>query len=926
MNDILMHGGGTHNAINFSANGARVAAFADVGGTRRLDRSQSQWEYLPITGANADRQVSGGVVLNDGTVLALAGNSASTGKLLEYSPNGTVTELVTRLNVRSNSPTPGDSGARPRPVGWMVAYDSVNDLVYVCEDDGVLRYNRGTSTEEGRIALDGESCRGIAHSNSGLVDDTNVLTISTRSKGLVRLWGVQDDDVLALRISDEDWNRFEDAALIEETGGKLVGAGFNTGIYRYDDGGVSLNGTQFQTGPANNITATTYTIGTEVTLPNWATAMGTLMSRWTGTVAEQQHRLSIEGNGTLRYRYRHSGGFASYTSTEAVSVSGRAWVRFRRVGGTGYFEQSQDGQSWSQVGLPLSGFQTPNSVQAIDWATGATSAGSDALPAGTVIHRAWVAVNGETEPTVSLDATGLIAGATSYTGINGDRWTLRGTVLTGGVDITPAQKGAVGANDSAPRWSTAATARITSTGNVQAAVATINPDGRDEWVYRTANVETATANSWGNATQNPAIQEVGSTDFNPANRVLGGNVGNGGDNLTGLWHLAFDPSDTTGNTLVASGTLSAYISTNFAGSLGNIEWRTFNQGLSMLTLPDAHIDAEGNVLFASADHNSWVVDRDDLLTAEPTRLGVSGPSDGFSVFSVGSGANKVSVLCATDDVSATDDHADVVFHRGTGAPNNWTTTGYQSDTNGMGALSNGQVPRPGGVFGWDNQNGTYSFVVWSDGVGFTRATYTLATQSWSTWTAQNSGPTSNLVTANVNQERMIVGNPDGSLLVGFQTTTGGLWRSTDAGRNWNRIVTSISSNEQVRKGRIAYNASEDWLIVSDLSGLFRVNNVSTTPSVTVISNTISVGPVAIDSAGRAYVHTHQSNAIRLLRFADFGSATSVANATDIAANNSYRTRIGQAATSMTIGVVNGEERGITTYQGAGANSWTVPAE
>ena len=52
----------------------------------------------------------------------------------------------------------------------------------------------------------------------------------------------------------------------------------------------------------------------------------------------------------------------------------------------------------------------------------------------------------------------------------------------------------------------------------------------------------------------------------------------------------------------------------------------------------------------------------------------------------------------------------------------------------------------------------------------------------------------------------------------------------------------------------------------------------------------------------------------------------MANATDIAANNSYRTRIGQAATSMTIGVVNGEERGITTYQGAGANSWTVPAE
>ena len=202
MDDILMHGGGTHNAINFSPDGSRVAAFADVGGTRRLERVQSQWEYLPTTGANADRQVAGGIILDDGTVLALAGNSTSTGKLLEYSPAGLVTELVTNLNVRGNSTTPGDSGARPRPVGWPVAYDSVNDLVYVCEDDGLLRYNRGTGTNDGRIALDGESCRGIAHSNDGLVDDANVLTLSTRSRGLVRLWGVQGNDILALRISD----------------------------------------------------------------------------------------------------------------------------------------------------------------------------------------------------------------------------------------------------------------------------------------------------------------------------------------------------------------------------------------------------------------------------------------------------------------------------------------------------------------------------------------------------------------------------------------------------------------------------------------------------------------------------------------------------------------------------------------------------
>ena len=96
-------------------------------------------------------------------------------------------------------------------------------------------------------------------------------------------------------------------------------------------------------------------------------------------------------------------------------------------------------------------------------------------------------------------------------------------------------------------------------------------------------------------------------------------------------------------------------------------------------------------------------------------------------------------------------------------------------------------------------------------------------------------------------------------------------------------------------------------------------------SVTVISTTLSVGPVAIDSAGRAYVHTHQSNAVRLLRFDDFATANAVADATDIAANSPYRTRIGQAATQITIGVVEGVERGITVYQGAGASTWTVPA-
>ena len=270
----------------------------------------------------------------------------------------------------------------------------------------------------------------------------------------------------------------------------------------------------------------------------------------------------------------------------------------------------------------------------------------------------------------------------------------------------------------------------------------------------------------------------------------------------------------------------------------------------MLSLPDVHVDAEGNVVFASSDHNAWVVSGPDLLTNEPSRVGVSGPGDAFSIFSVGSGPDKVSILCAVDDKSPVDEDADVVFHRGEGVPDAWTTTNYQVDGDGMGVLETGEVPRPGGVFGWDNGDGTYSFVVWSDGIGFTRSNYNLATDRWSTWAPQESGPSSDLVTDDLNQERMIVGDPDGTLLVGLQLTTGSLWRSIDGGVNWESIAPSISAAQEVRKGRIAYSVSGDWLIVSDSEGLHRVSNVSTTADATTISGVTAVGPVAIDSQGR----------------------------------------------------------------------------
>ena len=112
---------------------------------------------------------------------------------------------------------------------------------------------------------------------------------------------------------------------------------------------------------------------------------------------------------------------------------------------------------------------------------------------------------------------------------------------------------------------------------------------------------------------------------------------------------------------------------------------------------------------------------------------------------------------------------------------------------------------------------------------------------------------------------------------GNDTIIGGLGFDLLFGGNGDDVITGGDGQDTLNGG-----AGSDIL-----SG--NVSNVSTAPGVTVISDTLSVGPVAIDSAGRAYVHTHQSNAVRLLRFDDFATATAVTDATDIAANSTYRT-------------------------------------
>lgn len=721
MHELRQDGGGTHNAIAFSPDGNTLAAFADVGGTRHRTGSQG-WRYLPTLGDNASRQVAGGCATDDGKLFQIAGNGTSAGVLQEIDiATGAAVELVSGLYVGANRLSDGDSGPRPRPVGWMVTYDKGRDLVYYCTEKGVGRYNRTTSTDDGIIALPDESCRGFSHREHAIVISPGSLEVCTHTQGMQRI-DAPHAGAAATRISPAAWDRFEDAAILDDDG--LLCAGHEDGV------------------------------------------------------------LLIRSDGST-------------------------------------------------------------------------------------------------------------------------------------LDVTPSQNSGTGASGGTTRW-----IAVAVQGDM-AALGMINPDGPEEWIYRHTDVSNATAATWDNATPTEAVLQLGSTYLSPANRVLGASAGSGPD-LVGTNCLAFDPSDPTGNTLHLSLALSLYRTTNFAGSASAITYESDNEGLSMVSMAASHIDGNGTAWLTMADHNVSGIEADGLLTDELHELSVSGISDGWGLWSAGSGTDNVVVFSATSDRDAFDPGGDIYYRRGTSVTDGWVSTGFADDFRGQGSTEATGVPRVGGVFGWDRGDGTHRFVGWADGLGFVYSDYTLASDSWGTWQVQSSGPTSGLVSANRKSERDIRGASDGSVIFGIQLIDGQLWRSLNGGVDWTKIASSLGTDQEVRVGRIDYLEAADVLIYSDENGLHKIANASTSADVVTISGITTPCQVAVDSAGRAYAHVRGPGLSDLLRWDDFASATSASDATQIATDD-YRSRVGDLATCMTIGTIDGTEYGLTGYSGSGAAVWTVPA-
>lgn len=924
MRQLHADGGGTHNLLNGSKDGLRLVAYADVGGTRNIKNVaiSDEWGYLPTLGPNINvsRQVAGGCITNDGILFQLVGNGTVPGRVQEINVDTNVgIELVDGLDVRANAITPGDSGSRPRPVGWNVLYDEGIDYLYFCTGAGVGGYDRATSTYDGIIALAGESCRGFAHENHGIINNADVIHVNTRSKGIVRLDDIQGN-LTESRVSPDGYARFEDSSIID--GEALLGAAHEQGVLRYDaDGYVTTNDLRITADaviPAD-IATERYWLMFEGQL-DWSTASGTLIGAWGSTNAEQTIRLQLNA-GVLRFQLRHAGGIAQLDAAAAFTEgSVRMAVRYRPTSSTsGVLEKKAVGGNWTimQTGT-INEFAngTPVALTVAE-----AGDGSDSIPATAQFYRAAMTKLGETQPVASIDVTGAIAGIMTATGVAGDTWSWPSgmTINAGSLDVTPSQNVSPAANGGTARWN--ATAVTDVLGTKMAAVATINPDSASEWIYRALNIETATAGDWDSATPNPSTLNLGSSFQQPANRVQG-NDGDTGVNLTGVLSLWFPQSDLTGNTLYSSASLSLFKSSNFAGAAASINWETFNKGLSVLSLTSVQIH-DGVICFSASDHNSFVLDADQLYTHEPTRLAHSGVGDGFSIFSVGTGDNKITVFCPSNDADWEKAGHDVLYHKGSGVPTGWTTTGYETAFTGFGPVAANMSPRACGVTGWDNGDGTYTFIVYADGLGFVRSTVTVSTGAWNTWQVQTTGPTTDLITDDQNQERQLVCSSTGSVVIGIQLKTGQLWRSLDQGVNWSAIASSIGTNQDVRTGRIAYIESTDTLAASDGAGLYKILNASAAATVTQITGISDPCILAKDDDGYIYAHENVTGTINLWRFTDFGAANSTADATQIATNE-YRNRVGGIATNMTVGDVGGEKTGITIYQGAGAVAWAAP--
>jgi hypothetical protein len=477
------------------------------------------------------------------------------------------------------------------------------------------------------------------------------------------------------------------------------------------------------------------------------------------------------------------------------------------------------------------------------------------------------------------------------------------------VDVTPTLASGTGANGAMTLWTSVAVIDVNGTN--QAALGMVNTDGFSEWIYKAPDVDQKSPSMWEGATAITPDIKKGNNYFSPPNRQYSFS-GASGPNQTGTWSITFNPSDPSQITTAA--TLSMWQSNNFTDPASSVAWSTFNENRSILSITDLHIDGDGNLIATGADHNSYVLAANSFPTGEPMEVSVSGIRDGWSSFSVGTGMSKVTVFAAADDNNPGNPLNDIFFHVGNGPVTSWGSTGYNASFAPPG--------RPGGVFGWDNSDGTYTFVVWTDGGdGVVRSTYDLATGTFSAWQAQATG--GNLSTGITNQERQITGAKDGSVLFLVHLADGVIYRSLNGGVNWNILSTGMGNPEEPRSGRIAYSEATDTLFMSDASSTYKIVQASGTPTVTTAISGIGPSILATDSQGCVYAHERGQSIANLYRFSQPQTASSVLDAVQIASID-YQQRIGDLANTMTTGFINGKEYIVVGYQAGGIVYSEIP--
>lgn len=233
--------GGTFQCRNTSPNGLWECEGSDVGGVRRRRAGSSRWQCLGTAGGDAGRKVAGVVILDDGRIFSLVGNSPKAGKLLEYTADGVAKVIATGLHVRANSTTPGDRFKRTRPVGWTLHFDPSANSLYACTGDGLYVHDRDDSRRSGIIALKGEALRGFVHHDASTVDEVTDLSVCTTTRGLVRVEDVQGEPS-ETRLGTP--KRAEDGAFTPM--GNIVAACHSEGLFRID----SANGSTTNITPA----------------------------------------------------------------------------------------------------------------------------------------------------------------------------------------------------------------------------------------------------------------------------------------------------------------------------------------------------------------------------------------------------------------------------------------------------------------------------------------------------------------------------------------------------------------------------------------------------------------------------------------------------------------------------------------------------